>query len=315
MDKFSGKIGVIGAGALGALYGARMARAGYDVHFLMRSDADTVRREGLSIRSAQGDFTIRPPVSTTPEEMGVCDLVLVGLKATDNGALPSILPPLVGPNTLILTLQNGLGNEDEIARVLAPEHPDIRTRILGGIAFLCSNRIAPGVIHHIEYGHVRIAEFTGPAQPRTHLIGKLFTDAELGCVVSDSLMHIRWEKLVWNIPFNGLGVGAEDADTRVVLDDPELRAVARGLMEETILAATADGVTITPDFPDTMMSYSEGMGPYKSSMQLDYANGRPLEVEPILGEPCRRALAAGLAVPRLQMLYGIVRRRDRLNRR
>lgn len=313
-ERFNGRIGVIGAGALGALYGARMARAGYDVRFLLRSDYDAVQQDGLSIRSFQGDFVLRPPIARTAEELGPCDLLLVGLKATDTEALREILPHVATPTTAVLTLQNGLGNEERIAAMLGALHPDLpaESRIVGGIAFLCSNRVAPGVIHHIEYGHVRLAEFSGAATPRTRTLGRLFTDAAFECEVADSLHRIRWEKLVWNIPFNGLAVAAERADTRTLLDAPELHATVRALMFEVIAAAKGEGVEIAADFVDHMIGLSERMGPYKSSMQLDFEAGRPLEVEALLGEPLRRASAAGVATPLLRMLYGIVSRRERL---
>lgn len=318
VPRFTGRIGVIGAGALGALYGARMANVGYDVHFLMRSDHDAVRRDGLRIYSAQGDFTIHPPVYRTAAEMGVCDLLIVGLKVTDNGAFPELLGPTVGPHTVVLTLQNGLGNEEAIAAVLAEHFPgeDVRRRIVGGVAFLCSNRTAPGEIRHISYGHVRLAEMSGPLQPRTHTLARLFTDAGFACEPHDSLVYIRWEKLMWNIPFNGLGVGGYHASSDICVSDPELRRVSRGLMEEVQAAARgADGVVIPDAFIDKMISYTEAMGFYRSSMQIDYENGKPLEVEAILGEPLRRARRAGIDTPRMQMLYAIVKRMDAENRK
>jgi len=310
---FAGRIGIIGAGALGALYGARIARAGHDVHFLLRGDYEAVQRDGLKVFSPQGDFEMRPPVYPSPGAMGPCDLLIVGMKATDIAALAPILAHTTHAETVVLTLQNGLGNEEAIAAMLDALHSDStgRGRVIGGVAFLCSNRTAPGVIHHMSYGRVRMAELAGPALDRTRAIAQLFLDAEFGCEVSDSLATIRWEKLVWNIPFNGLGVAAHHADSQVCVTDDELLRVSRGLMEEVVAAArAADGVEIAPAFIDLMMKYTLDMGPYRSSMQLDHEAGRPLEVEAILGEPVRRARAAGIAVPRMEMLYAIVRRVD-----
>ncbi len=314
MTTFQGTIGIIGAGALGALYGARIARNGHEVKFLLRSDYDTVVRDGLQIKSPQGDFTLRPPVYKSATEMGPCDLVIIGLKTTNNHALGELLRPVVGPETVILTLQNGLGNEELIVEALVDEHPDINKRLLGCVAFLCSNRVAPGVIHHVDYGHVRLAEFSGPVISRTEAICELFKEAEFGAKVHDSLMQIRWEKLVWNVPFNGLSVGAVLASSKDVVTNDPLRAVARGLMDEVIAGATADGVTIEPSFADLMMEYTDKMVPYKSSMQLDFEARSPIEVESILGEPYRRARGAGIPTPRLEMLYGIVKRADGKNR-
>jgi len=154
----------------------------------------------------------------------------------------------------------------------------------------------------------------GEAQPRTETIAELFRSAGIRCQVYDSLVRARWEKLVWNVPFNGLGVAAR-ANTEQVLGDEELLEWARGLMQEVlVVAAAADGVTVPPDYPDKMVANSRTMGPYRSSMQIDYEEGRALEVEAILGEPVRRARRAGVPAPRLQALYAAVRALDRAQR-
>src|SRR5262245_47544842 len=125
------KIGVVGCGALGSFYGAKLSRDGQEVHFLLRSDYDVVRRRGVEILSADGNFHAHPKVAKTPEEIGVCDLVLIGLKTTANHQFPKLVPPLVGENTAVFTLQNGLGNEEELAKLFGPE------KILGGLCYVC----------------------------------------------------------------------------------------------------------------------------------------------------------------------------------
>jgi len=306
MTIFKGRIGIIGAGALGAFYGARLAKAGHDVHFLMRSDYDKVVKNGLTIKSIDGDFHLNPPVYPTPKDLGICDLLIIGLKATANAALPDLLKNTAGPDTLVLTLQNGLGNEDAIARAMGSGS---ESRVLGGIAFLCSNRIAPGVIDHIDQGWIRMGEFGAPISDRTHAIAELFTSADIKCQVYDNLMQARWEKLVWNIPFNGLGAAIR-ANVADVLSTPELHKIAKNLMNEVVAAAAASGAAIPADMPDKMLKNSESMGPYRSSMQVDLESGNPLEVEPIIGEPTRRAIAAGCPVPHMEMLYGMVKHVD-----
>jgi 2-dehydropantoate 2-reductase len=315
IGKFKGRIGVVGAGALGALYGARMARAGYNVSFLLRSDYEAVCQHGLQVRSYQGDFTLdKPDVFSSALEMGRCDLVFIALKATQNGILPTVLPPLCGPKTIFLTLQNGLGNEEAIANVLRTIYPgeNVDHRILGGVAFLCSNRLAPGIVDHQSHGHVRLAEFSGPSTSRTQQIAQIFTDADFPVELSESLGQVRWEKLVWNTPFNCLGVAACKGDTEVVLSDDALSGATRGLMEEVVVAAKSDQVEIASAFIDKMFTLTKQMAAYKSSMQIDYEYGRPLEVEAIIGEPLRRARRAGIDTPRMELLYGIVHRLDQL---
>lgn len=307
---FKGRIGIIGAGALGAFYGARLTRAGHDVHFLMRSDYDAVKRDGLFVKSFEGDFHIATPkIYSSPAEMGVCDLLIIGLKTTANAALPDLLRDTAGPDTLALTLQNGLGNEDAVAAALGHTGADAAARVLGGIAFLCSNRTAPGHIHHMDHGWIRMGEFAAPVMERTRAIAELFLSAGIRCEVYDSLMEARWEKLVWNIPFNGLGVTAR-ANVAQVLESPTLREVAFALMQETAAAAAATGSPIDPAMPEKMLKNSESMGPYHSSMQVDFETARPLEVESIIGEPMRRARTAGLDVSHMAMLYALVKRLD-----
>jgi 2-dehydropantoate 2-reductase len=265
----------------------------------MRSDYDAVRANGLQVKSYEGDFTIQPPVYRSAQELGICDLLLIGLKTTDNDILPELLAHTAGPRTLVLTMQNGLGNEELIARLLGS---DGTTRVLGAIAFICSNRIGAGVIHHIDHGWIRMGEFSGAAQERTHALGRVFEAAGIRCQVYDSLLQARWEKLVWNVPFNGLGVAAH-ANVAEVLTDEGLRQRARALMSDVLRAAAADGVQLPEELADKMIRNSESMGPYRSSMQIDFEAGKSIEVESIIGEPARRAKYAGIETPHLLELY------------
>src|SRR4051812_26753169 len=123
------KIAIVGCGALGSYYGAKLCRDGQEVHFLLRSDYDVVRRRGVEIISDEGNFHVNPKCAKAPEEIGVCDLILIGLKATANDQFAKLLPPLVGENTAILTLQNGLGNEEQLAALFGKE------KVLGGLCF------------------------------------------------------------------------------------------------------------------------------------------------------------------------------------
>src|SRR5437867_4638566 len=132
------KVAVVGCGAVGSFYGAKLCRAGEEVHFLLRSDYDTVRRKGVGIRSPQGDFHVQPKCARHPKEIGVAGLVLIGLKSTANDRFPELIPPLVGPATAVVTLQNGLGSEEQLAKIVRPE------QVLGGLCFVCLNRIEPG---------------------------------------------------------------------------------------------------------------------------------------------------------------------------
>lgn len=296
------RYGIVGAGALGGYYGAKLARAGCDVHFLMRSDLETVRRDGLTVRSKDGDFHL-PEVNAhgSAEEMGACDVVLIGLKTTSNAALPALIPPLLHPETALVTLQNGLGNEEFLAA-----HFGAR-RVMGGLCFVCLNRIASGVIAHYGHGTLSIGEFKGPPEDRTIRLVAEFQRAGVDAKAVQSLITERWRKLVWNIPFNGLGVAA-GANVAEVLNDEHLHAAARALMAEVTGAAAKLGYAMRPDFIEFQIERSWPMGEYRSSSQIDYEAGREVEVESIWGEPLRQAHRAGADTPRLELLYALLRR-------
>jgi 2-dehydropantoate 2-reductase len=296
------RYGIVGSGALGGYYGAKLANAGCDVHFLMRNDLEAVRRNGLTVRSKDGDIHL-PEVNAhgRPEEMGRCDMVLIGLKTTSNGALPELIAPLLGPETAVVTLQNGLGNEELLA-----SHFGAR-RVMGGLCFVCLNRTAPGVIEHYGHGTLSVGEFKGPPADRTMRLVTDFQRAGVEAKAVQSLITERWRKLVWNIPFNGLGIAA-GANVAEVLKDEHLHAEARALMAEVMEAAGKQGYAIRPDFIDFQIERSWPMGEYRSSSQIDYEAGREVEVEAIWGEPLRQARAAGARTPRLELLYAVLRR-------
>jgi 2-dehydropantoate 2-reductase len=219
---------------VGSFYGATLARAGHEVHFLLRSDYERVRRYGVAVQSPKGDFKVRPKCAQRAEEIGVAELVLVALKTTANEQFGKLLPPLVGPQTAILTLQNGLGNEEALARLFPAE------QILGGLCFVCLNRLQPGLIHHLDHGLVVVGEFQGWPEPRTHDIAGLFRHAGVPCDVTDNLARAHWEKLTWNIPFNGLGVASAAGFEAVMGGESVERGAGRGEH------GRSDGETKTP---------------------------------------------------------------------
>lgn len=317
------KIGVVGCGALGSYYGGRLAWFGQEVHFLLRSDYEAVRRNGVLVRSVDGDFRFRPKCARTAEEIGVCDWVIIGLKSTGNSEFPRLIPPLVGPNTAVLTLQNGLGNEEALARLVPAE------QILGGLCFVCLNRIEPGVIHHMAHGRVVMGEFQRWPEPRTHDLATLFRNAGVPCEVTDNLARAHWEKLGWNIPFNGLGVASAagfDAvlsgerapgapigpclTTDQLLADPRWERLLRELMREVIAAGNGLGLGIDPVWEKKHIDHTVNMGPYRASTLIDFERGLPLELESLFLEPLRQAQKAGVDTPRLAALCRVLRSLD-----
>ncbi len=302
------RIAVIGAGAVGSFYGARLARAGHDVTFLMRRDMEAVRRRGLTVRSCDGDFHVDARAVGDPAEIGVVDLVICALKTTSLDAAERLIRPCVGTETRILALMNGLGVEERFAEWFSPR------RVYGGLAFVCLNRGEPGVVHHMGYGRVAIGHFEDD-RAKAEAIAEVFASAGLETSVAPSLRQARWEKLMWNIPFNTLAITAGGVPTDRILADAGLAQLARMLMIETADAGDADGCRIDRDaLIGKMMSNTATMGPYRPSMLTDYENRQPLEVDAILGEPLRRAAARDVAVPTLAVQRHLVAFLDRLNR-
>lgn len=318
------KIAVVGCGAVGSFYGGRLCRAGQNVHFLLRSDYDVVASNGVFVRSPQGDFRVHPHCARTPEGIGPCDLVIVALKTTANDRFSRLLPPLVGKKTAILTLQNGLGNEEALANLFPVE------QILGGLCFVCINRLEPGVIHHIDHGTIVLGEFQRRPEPRTETIANLFRTAEITCRVSENLAQAHWEKLVWNIPFNGLGVASAagyDAlnsgpekpvkrsgpclTTDRLLAEPRWETFVRELMLEVIRAASALGFSIPESLAEKQIERTRTMGAYRPSTLIDFEQGRPLELNSLFLEPLRLATNAGVPVPRLESLCRVLQQLDR----
>lgn len=319
------KIAVVGCGAVGSYYGAKLSRAGEEVHFLLRTDYEVVRHRGVSVRSPDGDFNARPRCAKAPEQIGESDLVLIGLKTTANDQFPELLPPLVGPKSAVLTLQNGLGNEEQLARLFPLE------QILGGLCFVCLNRVAPGVVHHMDHGTVVLGEFQRWPEPRTHDIASLFRNAGVNCKVAANLAQAHWEKLVWNVPFNGLGVAAAAGyeamvsphasrftvqasspclTTDLLLADPRWEKLVRAVMLDVIHAANALGFPVPETLADKQIERTRTMGAYKASTLIDFERGLPLELESLFVEPLRHAQRRNVPVPVLETLCRVLQGLD-----
>jgi 2-dehydropantoate 2-reductase len=296
------KIGIVGCGAIGLYYGGRMTNAGHDVHFLLRSDFEHVKKHGIVARSSDGDFVL-PKVNgyRSSAEMGVCDVVIVALKSTSNDQLEPLLSPLVGEGTLVLTLQNGLGNEEALAAIFGAE------RVAGGLCFVCINRVAPGEVEHYGEGIIALGEFRRPVSERLRLMASIMKSSSIPCRVTDNLSYERWRKLVWNVPFNGLSIVAGGVDVGRIVADAGLEKLTRQLMEEVIGAAGALGHSLPEGLVENQMTLTLTMKDYKPSSLIDYLAGREVEVEAIWGNALRAAQAAGVAMPRLEMLYFLLR--------
>ncbi|MCB1225574.1 MAG: putative 2-dehydropantoate 2-reductase [Verrucomicrobiales bacterium] len=292
------RIAIIGAGAVGGYYGGRLAQHGQDTRFLLRSDWETIQHHGLHLFSPQGDAHIHPiQAFRTPEEIGPCDLVIIALKATSNSALTRLIPPLLHADTTLLSLQNGLGSDAQLADLFGAH------RILGGLCYVCINRTAPGQIHHLAEGRIALGDYLRPPQPRTHQIAALFQASGIDCHVVPDLATTRWNKLVWNIPFNGWSIAAGGLDTTALLADPHLRSEIREQMLEVIHTARHLGHDLPESLAESMIARTERMPPYRPSSLIDFEAGRDVELDAIWAAPLRLAAQHGLSMPRLTELH------------
>lgn len=304
---------ILGTGALGGFYGARLQQAGADVHFLLRSDYEHVRHHGLMVQSPDGDFAL-PSVNAYPEAqtMPACEVVVVALKTTQNYLLPNLLSSVLKPNGVVVLLQNGLGMEAQVADIVGAD------RVIGGLCFICSNKVAPGHIHHLDYKKIVLGEYgvgyrLQAISDRLHQIAADFEQAGIPIELTEDLCLARWQKLVWNIPFNGLSV-VLNAQTDQMMANPQVRQLATQLMAEVLAGAAGCDRLIPPTFIDEMVEHTAKMKPYRTSMKIDYDERRPLELEAIFANPLRMARQAKVELPRIEMLYQQLQFLDQQNR-
>ena len=297
------RIGIIGTGAIGGFYGLMLAKAGHDVHFLLRSEYQAVVANGLRLNSAvHGQLHLQPVQAWgDPAEMPACDWLLVGAKTTSNAQLAPVITRLSRPGTRVVLLQNGLAVEEQL-RPLLPDN----LHLLGGLCFICTHRAAPGVIEHQALGAMNLGYHSGPARAGESLAiveegAELFRSAGLESVAMADLQQARWQKLVWNIPYNGLSV-LLNSNTRQLMDEPHSRALVADLMAEVVQAAAVCGYPLPEHLVANMLKATDAMPDYWPSMYHDFSHKRPLELQAIYVAPLAAAGAAGCEMPKVAML-------------
>ena len=290
------KYAIIGTGAIGGFYGARLDKAGFEVHFLLHTDYQYVVDHGLTIDSCDGNFTLpSPKVYDSTSKMPQCDVVIVALKTTQNHLLPSLLPPLLKPDTIILLIQNGIGVEADVQQ-LFPSQP-----IAAGMAFICSAKAGPGHINHQFYGNINIGNYSCHNPQRYNQMLADFRAAGIGAADVEYL-EARWKKAVWNMPFNGMTVALNTTTNRLLSCESTHRLIYDQMLE-VIGAAQALGVkNLDSRFADKMIANTIKMPPYSPSMKLDFDFHRPMEINYLYTRPIAEARAAGFAMPKLEML-------------
>ena len=288
--------GIIGTGAIGGYYGAKLARAGKDVHFLLHSDYDYVCKHGLVINSCDGDFML-PSVQAYDAsfKMPQCDVVIVAMKSTNQSVVPDLIRPLLKEDTLVLLIQNGIGLEPDLQQSFPNLH------IAAGLAFICSGKTEPGVISHQCYGSINIGNYSCK---NSQILSSMIADFRDSGIETNELEYYeaRWKKAVWNMPFNGMTV-VMNAKTDELLQCKSTRQLIRRQMKEVVNAANALGVTaLNDDFIEKMIDMTDSMTPYSPSMKLDFDYNRPMEVNYLYSRPIYEASKVGCDMPCLKML-------------
>ena len=295
------RYGIIGTGAIGGYYGAKLARAGQDVHFLLRGDYEYVKQHGLQVDSCDGSFHLADVNAYLhTEDMPQCDVVLVCLKSVNNSKLQSLLPPLLHDNTLVVHIQNGIGVEEDVQKMF----PDVQ--LAAGLAFICSAKNQPGIINHQFYGNINLASYSCRDEALMQAVVDEFREAgiETGLV---EYHEARWKKAVWNMPFNGMTV-ALLTQTDLLMKNPSTRQLIREQMMEVVNAAQHLGVkNVDAAFADKMIAMTDSMIPYSPSMRLDYDFHRSMEIYYLYTRPIEMARAAGYRMPKLEMLEAELR--------
>ncbi|MBI1993660.1 MAG: 2-dehydropantoate 2-reductase [Deltaproteobacteria bacterium] len=293
------RIAVVGAGAVGGYFGARLAAAGHEVGFVARGrHLEEARREGLKIKSVQGDLHIRALFTSEPREIGPVDLILFCVKSYGTEEAAGKMVPLIGKETAILSLQNGIDNPDKIA---------------SGVVYIAAEILAPGTIGHSAGGRIVLGELDGRASEQAKAVRELFAAAGVPCDVSAEIRKVMWGKLVWNAPFCAIACLAR-ATAQEIADSDSLRKLAVDCMGEVIDAARCRGIDLAPSVIEDAVKLSRGLGPFKPSMLQDLEAGKPLECEAFNGIVVKLLRQAGKTAPINGMFYAALEFLDRKNR-
>lgn len=296
------KIVVMGAGAVGAYFGAKLARVGYDVTFVARgANLQALRERGIRIESARDPFSVAPVSAVSdPRDADAADLVLVCVKSYDTGTVAVALRPIVRADTIVLSLQNGVENEEILRRELAlPE-------LLGALTHIGAELTEPGLVHHEAGGRIVYGEPDGMESDRTRLLAELFRGARIDAHLSHHITVMLWDKLCWNASFNAT-TAITGRTVGELLGDTDGHALVRAAMLEVVEVARAIGVALDPRRVDEEIERSAStMGDIRTSMLQDLERGKPLEHDGINGAVVRAAQRANVPAPIHRTLYSLL---------
>jgi 2-dehydropantoate 2-reductase len=299
------RILVIGAGAVGAYFGARLQQRGCDVTFVARGEhLDALQRDGLDIRSIDGDVRLAVRAESRAPASPV-DLVLIAVKAWQTEAALDAAAPAIGPESFVWSLQNGIDNEDRIAARVGAD------RTVGGVAFIGAERTAPGRIDHTAAGQATMGAWTTRYADRLHgWAQRLDQPPLLRLAWAEDIRSTLWHKLMWNAAFNTTTALA-GVTARQILADPAGRELVRAAMVEVRSVAEASGAVLPPDAEDAYITRTWDGGEVRTSMLVDREHKRPLEHDAISGALVRRADELGIDVPVQRALFAMLDAWDR----
>lgn len=301
------KIAVLGSGAVGGYYGAKLARAGHDVTFVARgAHLSAIRQRGLEIRSpALGDFTVRARAEEDTSRVGLVDLVVVAVKAYDNATALPMLTPMLGSSTVVLTVQNGVDSVGEVAEVAGA------ARVLGGTTYIATALAAPGLIEQTgTHRRIVFGEVFGElprVSPRARRIHEALAGADIQTeLVGDGRVPI-WEKFTFLVSLAGF-TGATRLPIGPVWADPFIREQFLEGCREIERLARAEGVPVAADRMEQIETYVASIpGSMRSSLLIDLSQGKRIEVEALQGAVVRRAERLGIPVPIMATLYAVLK--------
>ncbi|NOQ76406.1 MAG: 2-dehydropantoate 2-reductase [Methylococcaceae bacterium] len=298
------KILIIGAGAIGSFYGAILSKAGAEVSVVCRSNYQAVKKKGFAINSNDlGDWIFKPSqvIQSAAEYAGTADYIILCTKVIPAINRIELLQAAVSPETCIVFIQNGV----EIEQELVDAFPN--NEVISGLAFICCNRIAPGITHHLAYGKLTLGSLnkTAITSNRAQHLANLINQTGIESVVTDQIISNRWLKCLWNASFNPLSVLSGGLSTAEILSTQE--PLIRTIMQEVMQIAEACGYTLAEDSIDTNINNTYTMPPYKTSMLLDYENHKTMEVEAILGNTLIAAKRQQVDSPVIDTLYALMK--------
>jgi 2-dehydropantoate 2-reductase len=296
---------VIGAGAVGAFYGSLLAQAGAEVSVVCRSDYEWVKQQGFVIDShplGRWNFTPAQVLKNAADFKGTPDYILLCTKVIPVLDRVDLIRSAVGRNTAIVFIQNGV----EIEQEMLDAFPN--NEIVSGLAFICCNRTSPGEILHLAYGRLALGNLQNGVSDKTAQLCELFNRSGIECGATDDIVAGRWQKCVWNAPFNPLSVLSGGLPTLDILQTQE--SFVRSIMQEICGIAAASGHPLPDDIVDINIEHTYAMPPYKTSMLLDHESGQPMETEAILGNALRAAQRLGVPSPHLESVYALMKLRE-----